>query len=231
MEHQNAMKGEVLEFAKQLNDKAVTFSSNQEMISKFLDFYIAKNNLTDAVLIGTSRNVLARSQFAFKINYLDLPNKYYELANGGKIIISNDQDSNKVNAFIKLDQFVDAYLFTSRFIDQKVLEAISKSNIASDDYKSIELNLFDTKVSILALFLFISLFLLLTSLYVGLGLSNRLISPIAELIHASQEVGRGNLNYQIKNKTLLQNKISELKKLGMHSIKWCLILKIIDQNL
>ncbi len=225
IEHQNAMKGEVLDFAKQLNANAISFSSDQEKISKFLDFYISKNNLTDAVLIGTSRNVLARSQFAFEINYLDLPNKYYNLANDGKIIISNDKDSNKVKGFIKLDQFVDAYLLTSRFIDQKVLEAISKSNIASDDYKSIELNLFDTKVSILALFLFISLFLLLISLYVGLGLSNRLISPIAELIHASQEVGRGNLNYQIKNKTLLQNKISELKKLGNAFNKMVLDIK------
>ncbi len=225
VEHQNAMKGEVLEFAKQLNANAISFSSNQEKISKFLNFYISKNNLTDAVLIDTSRNVLARSQFAFEINYLDLPNRYYNLANNGKIIISNDKDSNKVNAFIKLDQFVDAYLLTSRFIDQKVLEAISKSNIASDDYKSIELNLFDTKISILVLFLFISLFLLLISLYVGLGLSNRLISPIAELIHASQEVGRGNLNYKIKNKTLLQNKIIELKKLGNAFNKMVLDIK------
>ena len=225
VEHQNAMKGEALEFAKILNDNAISFSSNQDKINKFLNFYISKNNLTDAVLIGSSRNVLARSQFAFEINYLDLPNRYYDLANDGKIIISNDRDSNKVNAFIKLDQYVDAYLLTSRFIDQKVLEAISKSNIASDDYKSIELNLFDTKISILALFLFISLFLLLISLYVGLGLSNRLISPIAELIHASQEVGRGNLNYQIKNKTLLQNKISELKKLGNAFNKMVLDIK------
>ena len=225
VEHQNAMKGEALEFAKLLNDNAISFSSNQDKINKFLNFYISKNNLTDAVLIGSSRNVLARSQFAFEINYLDLPNRYYDLANDGKIIISNDKDSNKVNAFIKLDLYVDAYLLTSRFIDQKVLEAISKSNIASDDYKSIELNLFDTKISILALFLFISLFLLLISLYVGLGLSNRLISPIAELIHASQEVGRGNLNYQIKNKTLLQNKISELKKLGNAFNKMVLDIK------
>ncbi len=225
IEHQNAMKGEVLEFAKQLNDNAISFSSNKDKISSFLNFYIKKNNLTDAVLIDTSRNVLARSQFAFEINYLDLPSRYYDLANDGKIIISNDRDSNKVNAFIKLDQFVDAYLLTSRFIDEKVLEAISKSNIASDDYRSIELNLFDTKISILALFLFISLFLLLISLYVGLGLSNRLISPIAELIHASQEVGRGNLNYQIKNKTLLQNKISELKKLGNAFNKMVLDIK------
>ena len=116
VEHQNAMKGEVLDFAKQLNANAISFSSDQEKISKFLNFYISKNNLTDAVLIGTSRNVLARSQFAFEINYLDLPNRYYNLANDGKIIIANDKDSNKVKAFIKLDQFVDAYLLTSRSV-------------------------------------------------------------------------------------------------------------------
>ena len=225
IEHQNAMKGEVLEFAKQLNDNAISFSSNKKKISKFLNLYVSKNNLTDAVLIDTSRNILARSKFAFEINYLDLPNKYYDLANKGKIIISNDGKENKVRAFTKLDQFVDAYLLTTRFIDVKVLEAISKSNIASNDYKSIELNLFDTKVSILALFLFISIFLLLISLYVGLGLSNRLISPIAELIHASQEVGRGNLNYQIKNKSLLKNKITELKKLGNAFNKMVLDIK------
>ena len=76
VEHQNAMKGEVLEFAKLLNDNAISFSSNQDKISKFLNFYISKNNLNDAVLIDTSRNVLARSQFAFEINYFDLPNSY-----------------------------------------------------------------------------------------------------------------------------------------------------------
>ncbi len=224
-EHQNAMKGEILEFAKQLNYNAISFSSNQRKISRFLNIYVTNNNLTDAVLIDSSRNVLARSKYAFEINYLDLPNKYYNLANSGKIIISNDREANKVNAFIKLDQFVDAYLLTTRFIDEKVLDAINRSNIASDDYKSIELNLFDTKVSILALFLFISLLLLLISLYVGLGLSNRLISPIAELIYASEEVGRGNLNYQIKNKSLIKNKISELKKLGNAFNKMVLDIK------
>ena len=40
---------------------------------------------------------------------------------------------DKVRAFTKLDQFVDAYLLTTRFIDVKVLEAISKSNIASNN--------------------------------------------------------------------------------------------------
>ena len=214
IEHQNAMKGEILEFAKQLNDKAISFASNEAKITYFLNEYVNNNNLTDAVLIDSSRNILANSKFAFKLFYLDLPNKYYNLANKGKIIISNDKESNKLNAFIKLDQFVDAYLLTTRFIDEKVLEAINKSNIAARDYKSIELNLFDLKISVLVIFLIISFLLLLISLYVGLGLSNRLIAPIAELIYASEEVGRGNLNFKIKNDNFLKNKISELKKLG-----------------
>ena len=50
IEHQNAMKGEVLKFAKkQLNNKAITFASNEVKIAYFLNNYVNKNNLTDGI--------------------------------------------------------------------------------------------------------------------------------------------------------------------------------------
>ena len=62
-------------------------------------------------------------------------------------------------------------------------------------------------------------------MYLGLKLSNRLVSPIGELIFAAEEVGRGNLNFKISNESLLKNKVEELKRLGnafnqmIHDIK------------
>ena len=145
-----------------------------------------------------SRNILANSKFAFKIYYLDLPNKYYNLANKGKIITSNDKESNKLNAFIKLDQFVDAYLLTTRFIDEKVLEAINKSNIAASDYKSIELNLFDLKNFYFSNFFDNFIFVIINIFICWLRFVQSALAPIAELIYASEEVGRGNLDFKIK---------------------------------
>ena len=214
LEHQNLMRGEILKFANQLNANAIKFSSKKKFINNFLNFYVSKNNLTDAVLIDSSGNVLAYSEFAFEINYSDLPEKFYNKADNKEIILTKDEDTNKMKAFIKLDQYVDAYLLISRFVDKKVLDAIKNTSIAVNDYQLIELNKFDIKISFFALFLLTSLLLLLLSLYLGLKLSNRLISPIGELIFAAEEVGRGNLNFKISNDSLLKNKVKELKKLG-----------------
>ena len=224
-EHQNAMRGEILKFANQLNINAIKFSSKQKVINNFLNFYVAKNNLTDAVLLNSAGNVLAYSKYAFEINYSDIPEKFFKKADKKEIILTKDQDTNKMKAFIKLDQYVDAYLLISRFVDKKVLDAIKNTSIAVNDYQLIELNKFDIKISFFALFLLISLLLLLLSLYLGLKLSNRLVSPIGELIFAAEEVGRGNLNFKISNESLLKNKVEELKRLGnafnqmIHDIK------------
>ncbi len=234
-EHKNTMKGKILDFANQLNVNAVRFSSNEEKINDFLNFYVIKNNFADAVLIDSTRNILAHSKYSFEINYLDISDKFFNIANNGNIVLTNDEDTNKVKAFIKLNQFVDAYLLVSRFLDQKVLNAINMTSLAALDYQKIELNKFDIKISFLALFVLISFLLLLISLYVGLGLANRLISPIGELIFAAEEVGRGNLNFKIKNQSLIKNKVKELKRLGNAFNKMILDIKnsrteLIDAN-
>tara|TARA_B100000287_G_C20640532_1_gene783280 strand:+ start:3 stop:1877 length:1875 start_codon:yes stop_codon:yes gene_type:complete len=226
LEHQNAMRGEILDFANQLNLNAVKFSSNKKKINKFLDYYVGKNNLSDAVLIDSSRNILAHSKYSFEINYYDLPDKFYDIASNGKIALVNDKDTNKLKAFMKLRQYVDAYLLVSRFVDKKVLAAIEKTSLASSDYQMIELNKLDLKISFLVLFILISFLLLLISLHVGFGLANRLTSPIGELIFAAEEIGRGNLNFKLENKSLLKNKIRELKRLGEAFNKMILDLKI-----
>ena len=37
---------------------------------------------------------------------------------------------------------------------------------------------------------------------------------ISELIFAAEEVGRGNLDFQIKNKSLLKNKVNNIEKIS-----------------
>ena len=56
------------------------------------------------------------------------------MANNNEIIISKEENSNKLRAFIKLSQFVDAYLLITRFVDERVLSAIESTSIAASDY-------------------------------------------------------------------------------------------------
>ena len=214
LEHQNAMRGDILEFANILNVNAINLSSNKNKFSKFIDNYTRKNNLSEAILIDSNGNVLAFSDFVFEYTYADISNQDYLSANSGKIIITKEDNSNKMKAFMKLSQYVDAYLLISRFVDQRVLDAIQNTALAVSDYQSIELEQFDLEISFVVIFLFLTLILLLGSLIIGLNLANKLVDPISSLIMAAEEVGAGNLDYKITKKELLNFNIKEIKRLG-----------------
>ena len=214
LEHQNAMRGDILELANLLNANANKLSSNKSKFNKFLDNYTRKHNLSEAVLVDSIGNVLAFSEFVFEYTYAEIPQEYYNSTNFDKIIITKEENSNKMRAFMRLSQYVDAYLLISRFVDQRVLNAIESTSIAVDDYQSIELNQFDFKISFVVIFLLLTLLLLLSSLLIGLNLANRLVDPISYLITAAEEVGGGNLDYKITKNVLSNININELKRLG-----------------
>jgi two-component system nitrogen regulation sensor histidine kinase NtrY len=225
LEHQNAMRGDILEFANILNVNAINLSSNKNKFSKFIDNYTRKNNLSEAILIDSNGNVLAFSDFVFEYTYADISNQDYLSANNGKIIITKEDNSNKMKAFMKLSQYVDAYLLISRFVDQRVLDAIQNTALAVSDYQSIELEQFDLKISFVVIFLFLTLILLLGSLIIGLNLANKLVDPISSLIMAAEEVGAGNLDYKITKKELLNFNVKEIKRLGQAFNKMIFDLK------
>ena len=225
LEHQNAMRGDILQFANILNVNAINLSSNKNKFSKFIDNYSRKNNLSEAILIDSNGNVLAFSNFVFEYTYADISNQDYLSANNGKIIITKEDNSNKMKAFMKLSQYVDAYLLISRFVDQRVLDAIQNTALAVSDYQSIELEQFDLKISFVVIFLFLTLILLLGSLIIGLNLANKLVDPISSLIMAAEEVGAGNLDYKITKKELLNFNVKEIKRLGQAFNKMIFDLK------
>ena len=225
LEHQNAMRGDILEFANILNVNAINLSSNKNKFSKFIDNYSRKNNLSEAILIDSNGNVLAFSNFVFEYTYADISNQDYLSANSGKITITKEDNSNKMKAFMKLSQYVDAYLLISRFVDQRVLDAIQNTALAVSDYQSIELEQFDLKISFVVIFLFLTLILLLGSLIIGLNLANKLVDPISSLIMAAEEVGAGNLDYKITKKELLNFNVMEIKRLGQAFNKMIFDLK------
>ena len=225
LEHQNAMRGDILQFANILNANAINLSSNKNKFSKFIDNYSRKNNLSEAILIDSNGNVLAFSNFVFEYTYADISNQDYLSANSGKITITKEDNSNKMKAFMKLSQYVDAYLLISRFVDQRVLDAIQNTALAVSDYQSIELEQFDLKISFVVIFLFLTLILLLGSLIIGLNLANKLVDPISSLIMAAEEVGAGNLDYKITKKELLNFNVKEIKRLGQAFNKMIFDLK------
>ncbi len=212
-EHQSAIRGEILELVNLININSNFLSSDKNKFNNFLNKYTRQHNLSEAVIIDSIGNVLAFSEFVFEYTYTEIPQKYYNIANDDKIFIVKEDNSNKIRAFIRLSQFIDAYLLITRFVDQKVLNAIESTSIAASDYQSIELKQFDIKISFIFIFILITVILLFTSLIIGLNVANRLLEPISSLIRGAEEVGGGNLDYKISNNVLSKINVNEIKRL------------------
>jgi len=214
LEHQSAMRGDILELVNLININSAVFSSNKNKFNHFLDKYTRQHNLSEAVIIDSIGNVLAFSEFVFEYTYTEIPPKFYNSANKDEILIVKEDDSNKMRAFIKLPQYIDAYLLITRFVDQRVLNAIESTSIAVSDYQSLEIKQFDIKISFIVIFLLITVILLLFSLIIGLNIANKLFEPISSLIKGAEEVGGGNLDYKIADDVLSKININEIKRLA-----------------
>ena len=212
-EHQSAIRGEILELVNLINVNSTFLSSDKKKFNNFLNKYTRQHNLSEAVIIDSIGNVLAFSEFVFEYTYTEIPQKYYDIANKDEIFIVKEDDSNKIRAFIKLSQYRDAYLLITRFVDERVLNAIESTSIAVSDYQSIELKQFDIKISFIFIFILITIVLLFSSLIIGLNIANKLLEPISSLIKGAEEVGGGNLDYKISNDVLSKININEIKRL------------------
>ena len=68
---------------------------------------------------------------------------------------------------------------------------MTNDNVA--EYRALEATRFGMQLAFGILFLGITLVVLLSAIWLGIGFANRLVAPIRRLIDAAKEVSRGNL--------------------------------------
>ena len=179
-----------------VNREAVSFSNNAERLEEYLNNQILLRNLSEAVIVDGTGQILAKSQFAFALTFCSLDENWQQRARTGEVVILI-LEGNKLRAAVKLNSFVDAFLLVGRFIDNAVLDAVDQTKIAASDYQSLAFRQFDLQVSFAALFAVISLLLLLSALWIGLNLATSIVSPLSQVISVVEAVRLGNLEPRV----------------------------------
>ena len=135
---------------------------------------------------------LAKSQFAFALTFSRIDDELVARARDGDVVIITSKENNKLQAIVKLNGFVDAYLLAGRFIDADVLAALNQTRVAADDYQSLSLRQFDLQISLAVMFAVVALMLLLASIWVGLNLATSIAGPLVSVITVAEQVRSGN---------------------------------------
>ena len=119
---------------------------------------------------------------------------------------------NKTSAMIKLNSLIDTYLYISRNIDPEILKYLNETEKAVDFYYSVENSQTGIKITFAIIYIIVVTLLLFISTAVAISFARRLTKPIINLISASENISKGELDAKVPNIEADE----EIKKLNLN---------------
>lgn len=200
-EHQQQIAGQALVVANDLQRNWARLSLSQQNLERFLASQGNLRGLTEIVVFDTAGKVQARTGYTFSLQFEDVPFWAIERAQNGEVAVLTSENDDRVRALMKLDTFPELYLYVGRFVDQSVIQHISRTNRAVKDYQSLQTGRSDLVIKFSLIFVVVALLLLFAAVWVGLSIATRLTRPIGELIDASERMRTGDLSVRVSEMT------------------------------
>ena len=108
-----------------------------------------------------------------------------------------DAPANKSAAIMRLQSFNDRFLYVVKFLDKDISNYLSQSQEAINFYYTVEERNTGIKISFALIYIIIVSLLLFISITIAIRFSSRFFRSINNLILASTEIGKGNLNVKV----------------------------------
>tara|TARA_B110000027_G_scaffold64530_1_gene69111 strand:- start:1595 stop:3376 length:1782 start_codon:yes stop_codon:yes gene_type:complete len=104
---------------------------------------------------------------------------------------------NQSASIIKLENFEDKYLYIVKYLDKKISQYLLESQEALNFYYTVLNKQTGIKISFVFIYLVIVSLLLFLSISIAIRFSSRFFRSINNLIIASSNIGKGNLNIKV----------------------------------
>ena len=104
---------------------------------------------------------------------------------------------NKSAAIIKLPKYPNTFLYVVKFLDQDISKYLRQSEEAVNFYYTVDDQSTGIKISFALIYIIIVSLLLFLSITIAIRFSSRFFISINNLITASNEIGKGNLDTKV----------------------------------
>ncbi|MBL1146596.1 MAG: PAS domain-containing sensor histidine kinase [Proteobacteria bacterium] len=203
-EHQQVMRADILAMANDMTREALVLNDNQRAMDQMVRTQSYIRNLPEVVVFTSVGKVLARSHLSFLPSSLFISDDNLDKAKSGEVVMITDPeddenpvDDNRLRALVKLNGFVDTYLFVGRQVDGQVLEHMETVEKAVAEYTALDGRRSQVQMSMTLLFMAVSFLLLLAAIWAGFFLAEGMTQPIAALIRGAEKVRKGDLSVRI----------------------------------
>ncbi|WP_262695149.1 sensor histidine kinase NtrY-like [Kordiimonas aquimaris] len=147
---------------------------------------------------GEDGSILAGANDGLAFNTPRISRDLLARAQAGETVIATNLESNNVLGLIQLNSFLrPTFLYVSRDLSPQVLEYLTATQDAVEDYVNLEGQRSDIQLQFNVVFIIVALLILLAAIWIGLWFSSRLVTPLSNLVDAADRVGQGDLQARV----------------------------------
>jgi len=158
---------------------------------------LIQRGLREAYIIDGRGTIRARGERSYQFWYEQPgPAQFDEAATRGLVLIE-DWQNNEFRALVPLAPLADRYLYVTRDVDGSLLGLLDDTRQTVGEYQRLEQERGRVLFEFSLLYLGFALLLVAAAMWLGLWFADRLSRPIGRLAEASEQVGEGNLDFQI----------------------------------
>ena len=194
-EKRNKIESDIVLIAYDLNKFSNLFFENQTQFKKYFSTQKILRNIDHLYLINNKGELILSADDNV---YLPIENKAL------KMVINDERPLKIINAFenksaavIKLSNYENVYLYAIKFLDKNISKYLTESEEAVNFYYTVENQNLGIRISFAIIYIIIVTLLLFISITIAIRFSSRFFISINNLISASNEIGKGNLNTKV----------------------------------
>ena len=160
---------------------------SQKTLRRLDEIYLIDG--TGTILLGETNN----PEDEFK---LPTDDEYDQALNGKPVQIKHSTE-NKTAAMLKLNNYIDTYLYISRNVSPQLLQYLDDTEQAVNFYYTVENNRTGIKITFAIIYIVIVSMLLFLTIVLAITFAGRLTKPIINLISASKNISLGRLDSKV----------------------------------
>ncbi|MEM1266851.1 MAG: PAS domain-containing sensor histidine kinase [Pseudomonadota bacterium] len=157
-----------------------------------------QRELPEAFIIDGSGALRARGDRSYLFDYEEPSVEQLASAAAGETVIVEDWDNNEFRALLRLDAFVDRFLYVTREVDGEILQLLDETRETVGLYQQVERDRGQLLFDFALVYLGFALIVILGAMWVALGFAERLSRPVGRLAGAAQRVGDGDLDVRVR---------------------------------
>ena len=208
----NSIEADILLMVLDVNNNPSMLYENPKRFSNLLATQRLLRRLDEVHLLDSSANIIMSNVVDISMNFVPPPEEAFIRSLNGKPIRIVDTRTNRTSALVKLNNFIDTYLYIVKFMDPKLINYLKQTDAAISFYYSVQDRKTGIKITFAIIYVLVVSLLLFLSVIIAINFASRLTNPIVNLIGASEKISSGDLNAKVE----LIETDKEFKKLNQN---------------